>query len=119
MIVDSKSSQLPPADAFVEVTATMLAIKRSAGVAPEVDLRECTLHSPLQKQANKAEHTLALKPRDATRNPKQVYQWPQNRTVFTALQIVIVATYITGIYRRNSSDFHTHMLAITCNSSQD
>ena len=29
----------------------------------------------------KAEPTLALKPRgDVTRNPKQGYQWPQNRT---------------------------------------
>ena len=30
---------------------------------------------------NTAEPTLALKPRgDVTRNPKQGYQWPQNRT---------------------------------------
>ena len=27
----------------------MLAVKRLVGVAPEMDLRECTLHSPLQK----------------------------------------------------------------------
>ena len=46
--------------------------KRLASVAPEVDLGECTLHSPPQK-ANKAEPTLALNPR----NPKQGYQWPQ------------------------------------------
>ena len=33
------------------------------------------------KIANKAEPTLALKPRgDITRNPKQGYQWPQKRT---------------------------------------
>ena len=33
------------------------------------------------RNANKAEPTLALKPRgDVTRNPKQGYQWPQNRT---------------------------------------
>ena len=33
------------------------------------------------KIVNKAEPTLALKPRgDVTRNPKQGYQWPQNRT---------------------------------------
>ena len=44
-----------------EVTGRMPAAKRSASVAPEVDLGECTLHSPLQ-QANKAE-PLALKPR--------------------------------------------------------
>ena len=50
--------------------AVMPAVKRSAGIAPEVDLRECTLHSPLQK-ANKAEPILALKSRgDITRNPK-------------------------------------------------
>ena len=36
------------ADAFEEVTG-WLAAKRSACVAPEVDLRECALHSPLQK----------------------------------------------------------------------
>ena len=31
--------------------------------------------------ANKAEPTLALKPRgDVTRKPKQGYQWPQKRT---------------------------------------
>ena len=40
----------------------MPAAKRLASVAPEVDLRECTLHSPLQK-ANKAEPTLALNPK--------------------------------------------------------
>ena len=55
------------------------AAKRSASVAPEVDIGECTLHSPLQK-ANKAEPTLALSPRgDVTRNPKQGYQWPRKR----------------------------------------
>ena len=55
------------------------AAKRSTHVAPEVDLGECTLHSPPQK-ANKVEPTLALKPRrDVTRNIKQVYQWPQKK----------------------------------------
>ena len=59
----------------------MLAAKRLAYVAPEVDLRECTLHSPPQK-ANKAEPTLALKPRgDVTRNPKQGYQWLPKKDV--------------------------------------
>ena len=58
--------------------------KRSASVAPEVDLGECTLHSPLQK-ANKAEPTLALNPRgDVTRKPKKGYQWPQKRTCVSA-----------------------------------
>ena len=32
------------------------------------------------KIANKAESTLALKPREVTRNPKQGYKWPQKRT---------------------------------------
>ena len=60
-----------------EVTSCVLAAKRSACVAPEVDLGECILHSLLQ-EANKAEHTLTLKHRgDITRNPKQGYQWPQ------------------------------------------
>ena len=49
--------------------AAMPAVKRSAGVAPEVDLKECTLHSPPQK-VDKAEAILALKPRgDITGNP--------------------------------------------------
>ena len=60
------------------------ATKRSVSVAPEVDLGECTLYSPPLK-ANKAEATLALKPRgDVTRNPKQGYQWPQKRTCVSA-----------------------------------
>ena len=67
------------AHACWEVTSCALATKRSAHVASEVDLGECTWHSPLQK-ANKAEPTLALKPRrDVTRNPKQGCQWPQKR----------------------------------------
>ena len=48
----------------------MPAVKRSACVAPEVDLGACTLHTLLQK-VNKAEHTLALKAKaDVTGNPK-------------------------------------------------
>ena len=46
--------------------------KRLASVAPDVDLRECTLHSPPQK-VNKAEPTQALNPRgDVNRNPNPV-----------------------------------------------
>ena len=60
----------------------MLAAKRSSCVAPEMDLRECTLNLPLQKKVNKAEPTMALKPRgDITRNPKQLCQWPHKRTM--------------------------------------
>ena len=57
--------------------AAMLAIYTGRGVAPEVNLRECISHMPPQS-SNKAEPTLALKPRgDITRSPKQGYQWPQ------------------------------------------
>ena len=37
----------------------MLAVKRSAGVAPEEEIRECALHMPLQVQIRLA--TLTLK----------------------------------------------------------
>ena len=57
--------------------AAMLAIYTSRGVAPEVNLRERISHMPSQS-LNKAEPTLALKPRgDTTRSLKQGYQWPQ------------------------------------------
>ena len=46
------------------------------GVVPEVNLRERILRMP-PPSVNKAEPTLALKPRgDITRSPKQGYQWP-------------------------------------------
>ena len=62
-------------------TLLMPAVKRLAGVAAEVDLREWTLHLLWKEQVNKAETTLALKLRgDVTRNPKQGYQLTQNRT---------------------------------------
>ena len=45
------SSQLLPLLMQVEnQLAAMLAAKRSTGVAPDVDLRECTLYLPPQKQ---------------------------------------------------------------------
>ena len=48
------------------------------GVAPEVNPREYISRTP-PPSANKAEPTLALKPRgDVTRSPKQGYQWPTN-----------------------------------------
>ena len=40
----------------------MMSTRRPAGVAPEVNLRERVTHTPLPS-ANKAEPTLALKPR--------------------------------------------------------
>ena len=55
--------------------AAMLALYIGKGVAPEVNLRECILRTP-PPSVNKAEPTLALKPRgDVTRSPKQGYQW--------------------------------------------
>ena len=73
----SNPSNLTSATVCEDRTVCTPAAKRSASVAPEVDLGECTLHSPPQK-ANKAEPTLALNPRgDVTRNPKQGYQWPE------------------------------------------
>ena len=60
--------------------AAMLAIYTSRGVTPEVNLRECISCTPPQS-SNKAEPTLALKPReDVTRSPKQGYHWPQKWT---------------------------------------
>ena len=58
----------------------MLALYTSKGVTPEVNLREHISHTPLPS-ANKAEPTLALKPRgDVTRSLKQGYQWPHKWT---------------------------------------
>ena len=60
--------------------ATMLAVYTSRGVAPEVNLRERISCTPLPS-SNKAEPTLALKPRGyVTRSLKQEYQWPQKWT---------------------------------------
>ena len=58
----------------------MLAVYTSSGVAPQVNLRERISRTPPQS-LNKAEPTLALKPRgDVTRSPKQGYQWPHKWT---------------------------------------
>ena len=75
----SNPGNLTSATVCGDRTGCLPAIKRLVSVAPEMDLGECTLHSPLQK-ANKAEPTLALNPRgDVTRNPKQGYQWPPKK----------------------------------------
>ena len=76
-------------------TGCTLATKRSASVAPEVDLRECTLHSPLQK-VNKAEPTLALNPEvtspeiqnRGTSGPKKGHVCPP-KTFFFKVEISI------------------------------
>ena len=60
--------------------AAMLAIYTGRGVAPEMNLRERISRMPLQS-SNKAEPTMALKPRgNITRSPQQGYQWPQKWT---------------------------------------
>ena len=68
--------------------AAMLAICTGRGVAPEVNLRERISHMPPQS-SNKAEPTLALKPRgDVTRSLKQGYQWPQKWTCPTKIRFL-------------------------------
>ena len=58
----------------------MLTLYTGRGVTPEVNLREYISHTALQS-SNKAEPTLALKPRgDITRSPKQGCQWPHKWT---------------------------------------
>ena len=58
----------------------MLALYTGKGVTPEVNLREDISCMPPQS-LNKAEPTLALKPRGGiTRSPKQGYQWPRKWT---------------------------------------
>ena len=79
----SRDSDLNATNALIRLTAAstqsglaaMLAVKRSAGVAPEVNLRNSA-----QARKNASESTLALKPRaDVTRSPKQGYQWPNKK----------------------------------------
>ena len=56
-------------------SAAMLAVKRSTGVAPEVNLR-----NSMQARKHASESTLALKPRaDITRSLKEGYQWPHKK----------------------------------------
>ena len=63
-----------------KLLAAMLALYTGKGVAPEVNFREHILRTP-PPSANKAEPTLALKPRgDVTRSPKQGYQRPHKWT---------------------------------------
>ena len=51
VIARSNLSQVPPLHMHVgKKLAALLATKRSANVAPEVDLRESTLHLPAQKK---------------------------------------------------------------------
>ena len=62
VIACSNLTKFPPLHMHCEeVTSCALATNRLVHVAPEMDLRECTLHSPPQKRMNKAEPTLAFK----------------------------------------------------------
>ena len=56
-------------------SAAMVTAKRSAGIAPEVNIREHITYTT-QPSVNKG----ALKPRgNVTRSPKQGYQWPHKK----------------------------------------
>ena len=56
----------------------MLAAKRSAGVAPEMNLKDVLHIRPHQVRIRLP--TLGLKLRgDVTRSPKQAYQWPHKK----------------------------------------
>ena len=59
--------------------AAILALYTGKGVTPEVNLRKHISCTPPQS-SNKAEPTVALKPRgDVTISPKQGYQWPHKK----------------------------------------
>ena len=84
VIAHSNLSQVPPKLMHVGKWLTaLLAAKRSACVAPEVDLGNVH-YIHLCKIANKAEPTLALKPGgDIIRNPKQGYAKVGHANVFS------------------------------------
>ena len=58
--------------------AAMLAAKRSAGVTPEVNLRECVTCMPLPS-ANKAAHSGFETQRRHHQKSKTGYQWPHKK----------------------------------------
>ena len=70
-----------------------MAVKRSEGISPEVDLRECTLHSPLQKGKQGRTQSGFETQRRRHLNPKQGYQWLQKGLVFA---IFFKEAYFTG-----------------------
>ena len=103
----------------------MLAIKRLAGVAQQVDLRECMhIHYNRLCNANKAEPTLALKPkRDITRNPKQGYQWlpPKIGHVYVSsknIQKSLLVAYFRQKFMINSSIEFLQALVLTTDSGR-
>ena len=60
-------------------SVAMLAAKRSAGVAPEVNISDHTSCMSLPS-VNKVAHSSFETRGDVTRSPKQGYQWPHKRT---------------------------------------
>ena len=73
-----------PAHRYVEEisSAAILAAKRSAGVTPELNLREHVIHMSLPS-ANKAAHSGFEPRRDVTRCPKRGISGPTERTYVT------------------------------------
>ena len=79
-------------------SAAMVAAERLAGVAPEVNLRECVTCTPSPRG-------------DVTVSPKQGYQWPhekecppknlKKKTKKTTLRIHIFKRFIMKILQRN------------------
>ena len=65
------------------------------------------------QKANKAEPTLALKPRgDITRNPKQGYQWPQKRTCVREIATNHLRNGISIARDLLSRSLFSHLIAI-------
>ena len=60
-----------------------------------------------RKKVKKTEPTLALKPRvEVTRNPKQGYQWPQNRTCECVRQKELLKIIIKKYIHTNSANLN-------------
>ena len=76
-----------PSRRYVEVNAAMLATKRSAGVAPEVNFGEHVTYTPPPSVNKAASSRFETQKRDdVTRSPKQGYPWPQKTDLFTPKQ---------------------------------
>ena len=70
-------------------SAAMVTAKRSAGIAPVVNIREHITHTT-KLSANKD----ALKPRgNVTRSPKQGYEWPDKKDLCPPIFFVLKYAY--------------------------
>ena len=75
-IIQGRSPDQIPASYLCDICHAMLTSIQSAGVSPEVNLRNSTQ----TRKRTSEKFTLALKPRaDVTRSPKQGYQWPHKK----------------------------------------